>query len=149
MGQDVVHGVDAAEVIGIEHVLPARTRLRLRADMLLQESEHRVEHVDDRHAEPMAGLFQIVAQGLVDDGGQHRAGVGLDAFQHAMQLEAGPDQAPAMVLDTDSFELGHRRAGDAVESLAGRVRDQMQVDTVLHNSEDNGDNSGLAGVADS
>ena len=52
-----------------------------------------------------------------------------------------------MVLDADVFELRHRRASDAVEGFAGGVRDQVKVDAVLHASEDNGDKSGLAGVA--
>ena len=107
--------------------------LRLDADMLLQHVQHRLQHVQHGHAEPQARGFQVVAQRLVDHGGQHGAGFGLDPFQHAVQLEAGPDQAPAVIHDRGVLELRDGRAGDAVQRLPGRVGYQVQVDAVrLH-----------------
>ncbi len=130
MGEHEMHCIDAPEIIGIQHILPSRPRLRLLADRLLQHREHRVEHIDHREAEPLAGALQVGPQRAVDHGREHRAGFRLDPLQHAMELKPGPDQAPAVIDDRDVLELGHGRAGDRVQRLAGRVGDQMQVDPV-------------------
>ena len=70
-----MHGVDAAEIVGIQYVLPARPGGRLLADLLLQHPHHRVQHVHHLHIQPLAGRVELAAQRLFDQGGEHRAGL--------------------------------------------------------------------------
>ncbi len=65
----------------------------------------------------------------------------LHTFHHAVKLEAGPDQAPAVIHNVRMLELDRGGAGDRVQRLAGGVGDQVQVDAVAgHGKEDSGDN---------
>ena len=48
-----------------------------------------------------------------------------------MELEAGPDQAPAMIDDVGMLELHRGGAGDRVQRLAGGVGDQVQIDAMV------------------
>ncbi len=111
--------------------------------MLLQQGHDRIQDVNHRHVQPLACRLQIGAQRLIHHGRKHGSGLGLDAFQHTMQLKTGPDQAPAMVQDLDVLELRGGGSRDRVQGFAGRVRDEMEVDPIgVHRSEDNGDNGG-------
>ena len=129
--QHIVHRVDAAEIVGVQRVLPARARGGLLADIVLQQVHHRIEHVHHRDIQPPAGGLQLAAQRPIDQGGQHRPRLVLDTLEHAMQLEAGPDQAPAMIDDVRMLELHRGGSGDGVQRLAGGVGDQVQIDAVI------------------
>src|SRR5262249_35138831 len=75
-----------------------------------------------------------------DQGGQNRARFVLDALDHPMQLEAGPDQAPAMIEDLGMLELNSGGTDDRVQRFAGGIGDQVQVDApIRHGGEDGGE----------
>ena len=126
--------------------MAARAGGGLRADLIGQYGQDGLQDVDHRQTQALAGAFKVVAQGAVDDGGEHRAWFGLDAFQHAVQLEARPYQAPAVVDYLGFLELADGGARDRVQRLACGVGDQMEVDSVLaHDCEDSGDNRAAHG----
>lgn len=131
VGQDVVHRIDPAEIVGIQRILPPRPGGGLFSDQFLQEVHHRVEHVDDRDVQPQAGGFQFAAQGAIDQGGQHRSRLMLDAFQHPVKLEAGANRAPPVMDDVRMLELDRRCPGYGVQRLAGRVGDQVKIDPLV------------------
>jgi hypothetical protein len=51
----------------------------------------------------------------------------LDAGQHLVELPGGADEGPVMLDGVGALELHQAGAGDAVQSLAGRIRDEMDV----------------------
>ena len=130
MRKDVVHGVDQAEVVGVQHVLQSRPGCRLLAYVFLEKAHDRVQHMDDPHIQPLASSLEIAAEGFVHHGGEHRPWFGLNSLEHAMQLEPGPDQAPAMIQDLNMLELGCGRPGDRIQRLAGRIGHQMKVNSI-------------------
>ena len=142
MRQHVVHGVDAAEVVGVQHVLRRALLLGLRAELGLQQVHHLVEHREAGHAEPLAALLQRVAQAAVHQGEQHRPRFVPQSFQHAVQLEPGADQAPAVRRDVLVLEARQGRARHGVQRLAGAVGDEVQVhDALLRRLGHGGENS--------
>ncbi len=114
MRQHVVHGVDALEIVGIEHVLPTGPGGRLFADIVLEQVQDRIEHIDHRYAQSLTGAVQIRPQRTIHKGFQHGAGLRLDAFQYAMELKARSDQTPAMIDDLHMLKLHSGGAGDRI-----------------------------------
>jgi hypothetical protein len=136
-------GVDAAEIVGIQGVLAARSGGRLLPHMVLKHGHDLVEDMHDRHAELGAGHIDLAAQRLVHQARQHRSRFSLQTIQHPVQLEARPNQAPAVRDDRQMLELDRRRTDDRVERFPGRVRDQMEIEPVRGHL---GTITGLTGV---
>ncbi len=127
MGNHVVHGVNAAEVIGVQHVLAARLVLGRQAEFFLQDGKDRVQNMQEGDTRTLAKLVKVATQRIIDQRAEDRARFGLDAFQDAVQLQAGADQAPAMVGDMRVVKLRDRRAGQGGEGVAGGVGNQVDI----------------------
>ena len=132
MGEDVVDGVDAFEVILVEHVLAAGAGGSGGAELFLEEGEDGIQHMDDADAEALAGEFEFAAQAFFHQGGEHGTGFGFDAVDDFMDLEAGSDEGPAMIDDAGVIELGNRGTGNSIEGIAGGIGDQMKIDVGGH-----------------
>ena len=132
MGENVVDGVDAFEIVGIEDVLAAGPGGGFLAEMLLEDGENWIEHVNDGEAEALAGEFELGAQAFFHQGGEDGAGFSFDAFDDTMKLEASADEAPAVVDDFRILKLGDGGTSDGIEGVTGGIRDEMEVVLVGH-----------------
>ncbi len=56
-----MHGVDAAEIIGVQHVLPAGLVLGGQAEFFLQDGQHRVQNMQERDTGALAELVEVAA----------------------------------------------------------------------------------------
>jgi hypothetical protein len=110
-------------------MLLADLRHARRADHLGQRVHDRVEDGHAGHVQLLAALLQDLAQVRRDQGEDHHARQHADDGEHLLQLGPGPHEEPDMLDRDDVLELGHSRARDGGDRLAGAVRDQMQVQT--------------------
>ena len=82
MRQHVVHRIDATEIVSVQNILLARPCRPPLTNILLQQTHHRLQHVDHRHREPLTGRLQLGIQRPIDQGGQHGTRLGLDPADH-------------------------------------------------------------------
>ena len=122
-----MHRVDATEIIGIEHILPAGLVLHRGADLRLQHVEHRIQHMQQRDPHARAGGIKLAAQRIIHQAAKNRAGLGLHTFQNAVQLQPRADQRPAMIGHIWLVELRHSRARQGVQSIPSSVGYQVYI----------------------
>jgi hypothetical protein len=127
MGDHIMHRVDAAEIIGIEHILPARLMLHRSADLRLQHVEHGIEHMQQGNPHARAGGIELTAQRIIHQAAQHWTRLSLHAFQNTVQLQPRPDQRPAMIGHLGLVKLGHSRARQGVQSIPSGVGYQVYI----------------------
>ena len=77
-----------------------------------------------------AALLERVAQIGIDQGGQHDAGLGLDALDDMADLIAVAHQPPQMRDRLEAVELHHAGARHRGDRLAGGVGDQVKVEAI-------------------
>ena len=124
----VVERVDALEIFGVERVLRADPLAGLRAEIGLQQLQHRTEDRQAGQAELAAFLLQPLGEVVIEQGIEHDAGRFLDLGQHAIELFLGPHQRIDMLDRRHLGVLRRRRASDRDQSLTGRIRDEMQME---------------------
>ncbi len=122
------HRVDALEILGIEHMLPSGLAAALDPEIAGEGPHHRVEHGDARHAEAAAALLESAAQRIVHDGEHDDAGMLRDAGEHLVDMADRAHERPMMLMRLDALELGDAGARDAVDRLARRVGDEMEME---------------------
>ena len=128
VGHGEVERVDAAEVVGIDDVLAGHDRRLRRAEVGFEHLHDRLQHVQRRHLELAAALLDLLDQLLVDDGVEDDAGRLLDLLQHALELLGGAHQR-MHVLDRPHLRVLHGGGlGHGGERLAGRIRDEVQME---------------------
>ena len=88
-----VHGVDALEILRVEHVLRARPGGRGRAEIGLQQGVHRLEHREVRRARRPADLLEAAAPGPAPRG--CRARCPAPPRSPTARARAGSSSAPA------------------------------------------------------
>ena len=125
MGQGELHGVDAAEVFGIEGMLAAWQGAEIDTEIAGQRRHHRIEQGDTGNKQLAAGLFQLAADGRIHQGGQNQTRIGLNAGDHPFDLARGTDQPPQMRGDVDGLELNQTGTGDGRNGFAGGVGHKM------------------------
>ena len=122
-----VHRLDAREIAGIHGVLAADLRPRLGAEQARERAEHAIQ---DRHAgrvERAAALLQRLAQIGRDQREDHHARQRLDHAQDLIDLRARAHERPDVLDRHHAVELGHPGPRDGGHGLAGRIRDQVQM----------------------
>ena len=77
-----------------------------------------------------AFTFQFGSDVPVDDGEYDESGVIRDFSQDSVEMLLRADHRPKMLDDLDTVKLGKRCLGDIFQGLAGRVREQMEVEAV-------------------
>ena len=77
----------------------------------------------------VTALLEQVAQFRRGQGEDHQARQHLDDRQHLLQLLPGADEEPDMLDRHHVLELRDGGARDGGHRLAGRIRDQMHVET--------------------
>ena len=122
-----MHRIDPAEIIGVQHILPARLVLHRGADLRLQQLEHRIQHMQQSDPHARAGGIKLAPQRVIHQATQNRARLGLHAFQHPMQLQPRTDQGPAMIGHFGLVELRHGGARQSVQSIPSRVGYQVYI----------------------
>ena len=131
MGEREVQRVDAAEIVGVEHVLGADAAGRARAEIGLEGGKHRVEHRDARNAEAAAALLQHGGERHVDQRVEHDAGRVLDLPQRPVDLRLRADQRVDVLDRMRVLVLRRGGARDVDQRLAGRVGDQVQMEIAM------------------
>ena len=126
-----VQRVDAAEIFGVEHVLRADPAPRRRAEIGLEDGQHRLQHRHAGQPHRRAALVDLPRQSLVDHRIEHDARLLLDVLEHLHQLLFGADQRIDVLDRARVLVLRRRRAAGGKQRLAGRVRDQMQMEEAL------------------
>jgi hypothetical protein len=121
----IVHGVDAGEVLGVEHVLQAGPAANLQVEISRQRMDRRIEQRHAGNGQWPAAFQQGGAQLEVDQGEEHRPRFGFDPGQDLVYLPLGPDQRPGMLDRLHALELHEAGAGDRTDGFAGRVGYQM------------------------
>ena len=88
MRNHIMHGIDPPEIIGIQHILPARPMLGRHPQLVLQQLHHRIQRMEQLHPHPLAAGIQLAPQRLIHQAAQHRPGLGVNPLQHQVQLQA-------------------------------------------------------------
>ncbi len=146
MADDVVHGVDPAEIIRVQHVLAAGFVFGRQIQMRLEKVEHRIEDVKQRDVHAGASGVQLRAQGVIDQGTEDGAGFGLYPLQNAMELQAGANEGPAVIGDRRVVKLRGGGAGEGGQSVTRCIRDQVDIQFIrVHGGYDSGDCLGWRG----
>ena len=126
-----VQRVDAAEIFGIEHVLRADPPASRRAEIGLEDGQHRLQHRHAGQPHRRAALVDPPRQRLVDHRIEHDARFLLYVLEHLHQLLLGADQRKDVLDRTRVLVLRRNRAPGGEQRLAGRVGDQMKVEEAL------------------
>ena len=128
VGHGEVERVDAAEVVGIDDVLAGHHRRLRRAEVGFEHVHDRLQDVQRRHLQVAAALLDLLDQLLVDDGVEDDAGRLLDLLQDALEL-LGRAHQRVDVLDGPHLRVLHGGGlGHGGQRLAGRVRDEVQME---------------------
>ena len=136
----VEHGeiqrIDALEIFGIERVLGADAGRRFRSEVGLKQAQDRTEDIEIRHAEFPAFRLQPLQKLAIEQGVEHNPGRGFHLVQHSVELSLAADQRVNVLDRRHGDVLGGRRTGDRDQRLAGRIRNEMEVEiasgTVRH-----------------
>ena len=72
-------------------------------------------------------LLELAADGAVDQGVEDEARPPLDIVEHPVEMAFGADHRPEMADRLDIVELGEAGLGDHLQRLAGRIREQMEM----------------------
>jgi hypothetical protein len=124
-------------------MLPAGAALGLLAADRREGVEHRIEHRNRVDGAAPALPLELTTNGRVDDGVQDKARPPLDIVEHALEMAFGPNHRPRMADRLDIVELGEAGIGDHVERLAGRIRQEMNMETLHRAERPRGANLGL------
>ena len=92
-----------------------------------------------------ATLLEHRARRRVDQSEDDEAGVLRDLLEDALKMRFGADHRPEVADRLDIVILGERRLGDVLQRLAGRIRQQMEVQP--HQRDEIVDNMGASGSA--
>lgn len=128
VGDGEVQGADTVEIAVVQRVLRPDAGRDIGAQIARQRPHQRVQRADLRRLQPAAAFLQLFAQLTVDQGVQHHAGRPGDFFQHALHLLGRTDQGIDVFDGDDAVETGDHGLGHGVQGLAGRVRDQVDVE---------------------
>ena len=109
---------------------------RFRSEVGLKQAQDRTEDIEIRHAEFPAFRLQPLQKLWIEQGVEHDAGRGFYLVEHPVELSLAADQRVNVLDRRHGDVLGGRRTGDGDQRLAGRIRNEMEVEiasgTVRH-----------------
>ena len=121
--------IDPREIGGVEHMLAPGPRLGLLAEQPRQRIVDRIERRDRGQPQRAAALSPAMRAGRrVDQREEHQPGILRDLLQDALEMRLGPHHRPEMAHRLDVVKLRERRLGDVLQRLAGRIRQQVEVE---------------------
>ena len=124
---DVVHGIDALEIFVVQLVLPARHIAALCAEIGRHHLDKGLDYRDAGQTAPLAILLQGFGKRPVEQGVEHQAGFLLQLLDDDLQGPRAAHHRPEMLDDLDPLELDRAGAADALNRLAGRIGDQIEM----------------------
>ena len=124
---DVVHGIDALEIFVVQLVLPARHVAALCAEIGCHHLDEGLDYRDAGQPAPLAILLQGFGERPVEQGVEHEAGLLLQLLDDDLQGPRAAHHRPEMLDDLDPLELNRAGAADALDRLAGRIGDQIEM----------------------
>src|SRR5690606_24608610 len=128
MGDGELDRVDPREIGRIEGMLAPGAALGRLAAHGGERVEHRIEHRYRMNAASPALLFERTANLRIDDRVEDDARAPLDILEDAFEMAFGADHRPQVANRADIVELREPGGPDHVERLAGRIREQVQVE---------------------
>ena len=84
-----------------------------------------------RQAERAAALLEPAAGLVVDQGVEHQPRIGGEILDDPVEMLQRADHRPEVADHLGIVELRERRLGDHLERLAGRVREQVEVQAAV------------------
>ena len=127
----------AVKIGAVELALSSRPVAHGLAKDFRQNIDHRVQDRDMGYPAFGAAALELGAQILVNDTHQQDAGIALDAGKNRVDMMQASHKCPHMFGRPDVGKLGHAGAGDLVNSLAGRVGYQMEVEQAVRHERKN------------
>ena len=127
VGHREVQRVDAAEIVGVEHVLSGDCRRLRCAEIALEHLHDRLQDVQARNLQLAAAALQLLRQLLIDNRIEDDAGRLLDLLQHPLQLSGRAHERMHVLDRTELRILNGRGLGDGRQRLACRVGNEMDV----------------------
>src|SRR5688572_28514601 len=84
---------------------------------------------------PAPGLaLELAADVAVHQRVEDEAGPPLYIVEHPVEMAFGTDHRPEMAEHVDALELGEAGLGDHLQRLAGRIRQEVEVERIAHSS---------------
>ena len=122
-----VQRINAAEIIGIEHVLACHGRRLALTQISLEHLHYWIEDGQSRNLEFLAALFNQRGEIGIDHRVEHDARSLLDLLEHALHLLLRPDQGMDMLDRPYQRVLYRCRLGDRGQGFTGCIGNEMQV----------------------
>ena len=130
MGDSVLDRLDPLEIGFVHAVLAARAAMRLLPELRLERGGHLVEHRHRGQAQVAAMLLQPGSRLGIHQRVEHEAGMRGEIGDDPVHVLQRPHHRPEMAVHRRVVELGQRRLGDHFQRLPGRIRDEVEVESV-------------------
>ena len=124
-------GLGAAQFSLLRHVQRVgQPSIAALAEEAFERGVDRIERGDRGQAERGAALLEPGPHPAVDQREQHQPGIGGDLRHDPVEVVLRADHRPEVADDVGVVVLGERGLGDHLQRLAGRIREQVEVEPV-------------------